>query len=219
MVGETDVFKLKESMDASIQIDSLPTVVLPAKVTQIAPTATISSGVVNYEVEVEADSLENITATRTQSSEIPTTGNATPTAGASRFARAGQSMVSAAGDTSQLREGLTVTVNVTVSGKKDILLIPGQAIQRSGKDVQVQVVTNGVTETRVIKTGISNWQYTEVTEGLEEGEEVIIQTASVSVATSAAGQRQQSGAFQQGAPVIIPGGGGVIRGGGKHEIV
>jgi hypothetical protein len=109
-------------------------------------------------------------------------------------------------NSSQLREGLTVTLNITVSGKKDILLIPGQAVQRSGKNTQVKVVKNGVTETRVVKTGISNWQYTEVTEGLEEGEVVVIQTAAAT-ATSSTNQSQQ-----KGGQFIVPGvGGGTLR--------
>jgi len=209
MVGETDVFKLKEGMEASIQIDSLPTVILTAKVTQIAPTATIQSGVVNYEVEVDADPLQT-TDLRTQNQTgASRQGNSTFTSGESSQAVAsGQAGANVVSNSSQLREGLTVTLNITVSGKKDILLIPGQAVQRSGKNTQVQVVKNGVTETRVVKTGISNWQYTEVTEGLEEGEEVIIQKAvATAAATSSANQSQQ-----KGGQILVPGiGGGLQR--------
>ena len=207
MVGETDVFKLKEGMEASIQVDSLPTIILLAKVTQIAPTATIQSGVVNYEVEVEADSLPT-TGARTQNEQTAATGQGNSTSTTGRSAQLpviGQARVNTVSGISQLREGLTVTLNITVSGKKDILLVPGQAVQRSGKDTQVQVVKNGVTETKVIKTGISNWQYTEVTEGLDEGEEVIIQKAAA--ATSSANQSQR-----QGGQFIVPGiGGGLQR--------
>lgn len=205
MVGEAEVFKLSENMSASIQVDYLPTVILTAKVTQIAPTATVQSGVVNYEVEVEADSLPT-TVSRTQNQTgFSRQGNSTFTSGeSSPSVASGQAGANAVSNISQLREGLTVTLNITVSGKKDILLIPGQAIQRSGKDTQVQVVKNGVTETKVIKTGISNWQYTEVTEGLEEGEEVIIQQAAT--ATSSTNQSQRQG---QGGQFIVPGIGGV----------
>ncbi len=208
MVGETDVFKLQEGMEASIQIDSLPTVILTAKVTQIAPTATIQSGVVNYEVEVEAEPLPAQNA-RTSGQPVVVSGQGNSSSSTSEPSQSsGRNQVSAnsAQGATQLREGLTVTLNITVSGKKDILLIPGQAVQRSGKDTQVKVVKNGVTETRVVKTGISNWQYTEVTEGLEEGEEVVIQTAAAT-ATSSANQSQQ-----KGGQFIVPGvGGGTLR--------
>jgi len=33
---------------------------------------------------------------------------------------------------------------------------------------------DGVTEERLITIGISNWQYTEVTDGLSEGEQVVV---------------------------------------------
>jgi multidrug efflux pump subunit AcrA (membrane-fusion protein) len=210
MVGEKDVFKLQEGMEASIQIDSLPTVILTANVTQIAPTATIQSGVVNYEVEVEAEPLPAQNA-RTSGQPVVVSGQGNSSSSTSEPSQSsGRNQVSAnsAQGATQLREGLTVTLNITVSGKKDILLIPLQAVQRSGKDTQVQVVKNGVTETRVVKTGISNWQYTEVTEGLEEGEEVIIQkAAATAAATSSANQSQQ-----KGGQFIVPGvGGGTLR--------
>jgi biotin carboxyl carrier protein len=201
MVGETDVFKLKEGMEASIQIDSLPTVILAARVIQIAPTATIQSGVVNYQVDVEADSLPTAVSQTQNQTGLSRQGNSTFTSGeSSPVITLGQAGANAVSNSSQLREGLTVTLNITVSGKKDILLIPGQAVQRSGKDTQVQVVKNGATETRIIKTGISNWQYTKITEGLAEGEEVIIQTAAA--ATSSANQSQRQG---QGGQFIVPG--------------
>lgn len=208
MVGEMDVFKIKEGMEASIQIDSLPTVILTAKVTQIAPTATVQSGVVNYQVEVEADSLPPVGTETQNPTGFSRQGNSTFTSGDSSQAVArGQVGTKAVSNISQLREGLTVTLNITVSGKKDILLIPSQAIQRSGKDTQVQVVKNGMTETKIIKTGISNWQYTEVTEGLAEGDEAVIPTAIA--ASPAASQGQQN-------PLTIPGsvprvGGGMQR--------
>lgn len=208
MVGETDVFKLSENMSASIQVDALPTIILPARVTQIAPTATIQSGVVNYQVEVEADSVQNTTASSAQTAgqtsgqssnsgqrSFPSqTGTPSQSSGVQGQIGLTQSLAPSA---TQLREGLSVTLNITVSGKKDILMVPGQAVMRSGKDVQAQVMNNGAVETRVIKTGISNWQYTEVTEGLEEGEEVVIQTVGAAATSTQRGQ--------QGGTINIPG--------------
>lgn len=74
----------------------------------------------------------------------------------------------------QLREGLTVTVSILVEERKDVLLVPNRAITREGQETYVQVLKDEVTQERLIKTGISNWQYTEVTAGLSEGEEVVV---------------------------------------------
>jgi multidrug efflux pump subunit AcrA (membrane-fusion protein) len=75
----------------------------------------------------------------------------------------------------QLREGLTVTVTIIVEERNDVLLVPNSAITSQGGQTYVQVVSpNGTLKKRAITTGISNWQYTEVSEGLSEGEQVII---------------------------------------------
>lgn len=88
---------------------------------------------------------------------------------------------------SQLKEGLTVTVTITVQGKTNVLLVPNQAITRQGTNNTVQVMVNGVAQTRSIQTGIANSQYTEVTEGLSEGDQVTI-PLSTAPATSTSGQ-------------------------------
>lgn len=134
MVSEMDILQVKLGGDASVQVDAMPMINLPAKVTHISPTATIQAGVVNYKVKVEIESLKDF----------------------------------------QLREGLTVTVSILVEEKNDVLLVPNQAIIRRGRQTLVQVLKDGVIEERAIKTGISNWQYTEVTDGLSEGEKVVI---------------------------------------------
>ena len=135
MVNEMDIFQLKLGGEATVQIDAMPTLTLPAKVTFISPTATISSGVVNYKVKVEIESLEDF----------------------------------------QLREGLSVTVSITVAQRTDVLLVPNTAITTQLGQAYVQVLTaDGTVEGRAIKTGISDWQYTEVTDGLSEGEKVIV---------------------------------------------
>jgi RND family efflux transporter MFP subunit len=150
MVNEMDIFQLKLGGEATVQIDAMPTLTLPAKVTFISPTATISSGVVNYKVKVEIESLEDF----------------------------------------QLREGLSVTVSITVAQRTDVLLVPNTAITTQLGQAYVQVLTaDGTVEGRAIKTGISDWQYTEVTDGLSEGEKVIATPGTTTTPT----ESQQEG--------------------------
>jgi HlyD family secretion protein len=151
LVNEMDIFQLNMGADATVQIDAMPALTLPAKVTFISPTATISSGVVNYQVRVELQALQ-------------------------------------ADQNFQLREGLTVTVSIIVAQRSDVLLVPNAAVTTQGGQAYVQVLTPiGTIETRAIKTGISNWQYTEVTEGLSEGEKVIIPQGTATTPTSQQG--------------------------------
>ena len=57
-VSEMDILKVKLGGDASVQVDAVTGLSLPAKVAHISPTAIIQSGVVNYKVKVEVQSLE-----------------------------------------------------------------------------------------------------------------------------------------------------------------
>ena len=154
MVNEMDIFQVKLGGDATVQIDAMPTLTLPAKVTHISPTATIEAGVVNYKVKVELESLQLIQPSGMIPRDL------------------------------QLREGLTVTVSILVDERKDVLLVPNRAITRRGMETYVQVLKDGVIEERLIQTGISNWQYTEVISGLSEGEKVIVPQGTTTTPTT-----------------------------------
>ena len=194
MVGEMDILQLKLGADASVQVDAMPGVNLPAKVTHISPTATIQSGVVNYVVKVELQSLQAVpqerqeagqgTMQKMQPGELPprlkqaieegriTREQVEQIMKQQRQEQGGQRQgqsPSAVPENFQLREGLTVTVSILVT--------------------TVQVLKNGVSEPRAITTGISNWTHTEVTDGLSEGEEVIISQATTSTQSSSSSSR------------------------------
>ncbi len=101
----------------------------------------------------------------------------------------------------QLREGLTVTVTIIVEERSDVLLVPNSAITGQGGQTYVQVVSpNGTLEERAITTGISNWQYTEVTDGLSEGEKVAVPQGTATESTTPPGS--------PGRAMLIPGVGG-----------
>ncbi len=117
MVGEKDIFNVKAGQEAQVQVDALTRLNLPAKVTYISPIATIQSGVVTYEVDVELESLETIreemmkAAQQTQEGQEPT-----PTLP----------------EDFQLKEGLNVTVSIIVDKASDVLVVPNQAITYRG---------------------------------------------------------------------------------------
>ena len=85
----------------------------------------------------------------------------------------------------QLREGLTITVSIIVDERNDVLLVPNSAITTKGKQTFIQVLAaDGTPEQRVIKTGISDYQYTEVKEGLSEGEQIIASQGNTATAST-----------------------------------
>jgi hypothetical protein len=88
----------------------------------------------------------------------------------------------------QLREGLTVTVNIVTEEVTNVLLVPSAAITMKGGMNYVKVVlADGTTEERAIETGVSDWQNTEVISGLNEGEEVEVTLTSSSISTQSGG--------------------------------
>ena len=220
LVSETDIFDIALGGDAYVQVDAQTLPDLPAKVTYISPTATISSGVVNYEVTVEVESLETIrqqqqeamqahqeeiqaAAEAAAAGEIPEQLQAAIEAGeitqeqAEEMVQQMQQMPQMEGATLEqipglipedfeLKEGLSVTVSIIIEGASDVLLVPNEAITYRGMEAYVQVVlADGTTEERSIQTGISDWQYTEVTDGLTEGEQVVVpETTSTGTSTT-----------------------------------
>ncbi|MEW6143055.1 MAG: efflux RND transporter periplasmic adaptor subunit [Chloroflexota bacterium] len=163
-VSETDMVKVSLGMSANVKVEALG-ITLPAKVTRISPTATVSSGVVTYKVKVELDPAQP----------------------------------SVAAVVSKLREGMSVTVNIVLKEAKDVLLVPSRAIIQQGRNTVVQIAGTNPSEMRTIKTGITNYQYTEVLEGLKEGEQVVVpQNTTTSSTSSSQSSRQSTG-------IMIPG--------------
>jgi len=227
MVGETDILQVKLGGEAWVQVDAMPGMSLPAKVTHISPTATIQSGVVNYRVKVEIESLEAVQRERqgamqevmesiTQG-ELPERirqaieeGRITQEQADAMLERIQQGelpmqpgqggqpgqMATPVPENFQLREGLTVTVSILVEARNDVLLVPNSTITSKEGQAYVQVVSpDGTTEERPVTTGLSDWQYTEVIEGLSEGEKVVI-TGTMTTTTSTTSERQPQGGIR-----------------------
>jgi len=180
LVGEMDIFEIKLGGEALVEVDSQPMLSIPAEVTYISPTATIQSGVVNYEIEVELEPLETLKQEMLeamQEKQGETQGEP-------------QNPMLATLEGFQFKEGLNITVSVIVDEASDVLLVPNQAITYQGMRAYVLVLKAGdneeqIIEERSIQTGINDWQYTEVSDGLIEGEEVVIpETTSTDTSTT-----------------------------------
>lgn len=92
-----------------------------------------------------------------------------------------------AGAAAQLKDGLSATASIVTGSKDNVLLVPNRALQFQGGQQQVQVLVNGQIETRVVKAGLTNDTNTEITDGLNEGDKVVIQ------ATAATSQQRSPG--------------------------
>jgi HlyD family secretion protein len=72
----------------------------------------------------------------------------------------------------KLLVGYSADVEIILAGRDKVLRIPTAAIQEGGK-VLVFNADSGKLEDRLIKAGLSNWEYTEVAEGLKAGERIV----------------------------------------------
>jgi multidrug resistance efflux pump len=71
--------------------------------------------------------------------------------------------------------GLTASATITIDEKNDTLLVPNRAIRRQGREQVVDVMgVDGKPATRTVRTGVQNDQFTEIVEGVQEGEQVVI---------------------------------------------
>ncbi|HJW88253.1 MAG TPA: efflux RND transporter periplasmic adaptor subunit, partial [Dehalococcoidia bacterium] len=76
-----------------------------------------------------------------------------------------------------LREGLTVTAEILVDKRENVLLVPNRALSRRGQERVVKVVAGERVEERVVVAGPSDGEYTEITSGLKEGEKVQVESS------------------------------------------
>jgi HlyD family secretion protein len=69
---------------------------------------------------------------------------------------------------------MSADVEVIVARRRDALSVPSQVLlEREGKK-RVYVVADGKARAVVVKVGESNWSSTEILEGLQEGDRVVI---------------------------------------------
>jgi membrane fusion protein, macrolide-specific efflux system len=107
-----------------------------------------------------------------------------------------------------VRIGQTVTAKVTVDQADNVLRLPTAAVRAVGNRHQVTVETaTNATEVRFVEVGVQGDTFTEITSGVEEGDQVVIVTTTTNT-TNGTGGLGGFGGFGGG------GGGGFVRGGG-----
>jgi len=74
----------------------------------------------------------------------------------------------------KLMPDMTANVLIFLDRRKGVLTVPNRAVQREGAKKFVHVVSGGAPEKRIVTTGWKDTSYTEVMEGLQEGERVVV---------------------------------------------
>lgn len=133
----------------------------------------------------------------------------------------------------RLRAGMTGTASVIVQEANHVLVVPNKALGGTISDPSVVVMVDNQTQTKSVKTGISDGTYTEITAGLQEGDMLVISSIvkakSTSTANATASNTSNANSTliptntptPTGPPAVIPGGGqgGGAQGGGAPIVV
>jgi HlyD family secretion protein len=136
-MSEVDVNKIRTGQNVEITLDAVSDVSLKGTVTQIAPSGTQSSGVVNYPVTVTLDKASDAVKT-----------------------------------------GMTANLTIFVDERQDVLTVPSRAIKTINKQKMVIALKNGQQVPAPVKTGLTADNLTEIVSGLQEGDTVVLTSAS-----------------------------------------
>jgi len=77
------------------------------------------------------------------------------------------------GDIKDMLVGYSANVEIILEVRDNVLRVPTAALLEGGR-VLVYNADSGILEERKVKTGIANWEYTEVLEGLQAGERIAV---------------------------------------------
>lgn len=229
-VDEADVGQVSVGQHVRVTLESAPGQPLDGSVSRINPAATTANGLTQVAVRVEinypapppggeaqpAGSEEDREARERPTEATTRQGGGERAATAQDPAGNGQAPAqgrrrSRSGGI-RLMPGLNASCEFIISEKKDVLMIPSNAVQREEGETFVEVMKNRKPERRTVKVGMTGDTSIEVLEGLKEGEEVV--TSKIDRREIEEQQRRMEQAAQQRNP--FSGGGGGGGGGGRR---
>jgi RND family efflux transporter MFP subunit len=89
--------------------------------------------------------------------------------------------------------GMSGSAVIATQEKAGVLAVPNRAIKRQGEDQIVEVVIDGELETRIIRTGITDGEKTEILSGLKEGDLVVVPGGTAAEETTGQGEELPGG--------------------------
>lgn len=92
----------------------------------------------------------------------------------------------------KIKPGMSVNAVIIIGEKEGVLLVPGAAIKSSGNGKYVDVLINNVLERKRVEIGLVNDTETEITRGLNAGDEVVLRTITSSASSTPTGQPQRN---------------------------
>jgi HlyD family secretion protein len=94
-------------------------------------------------------------------------------------------------DCENMLPGYSADIEVILDERDDVLRIPTEAILEGNK--VLMFTADNLLQQREIETGLSNWEWTQITEGLSEGDEVVVSVEREGVEDGAVAKRDTAG--------------------------
>ncbi|MBI5026192.1 MAG: efflux RND transporter periplasmic adaptor subunit [Nitrospirae bacterium] len=73
-----------------------------------------------------------------------------------------------------LKPGMSADIEIITGEAENTLVVPTQSVMEKGKEKFVFVIEGNKAKQRKVAIGVHNWNFTEIKEGIKEGEKVII---------------------------------------------
>ena len=204
-IGESDLPNVKAGQSGIATFDAISGVTFPIIIDSVGTNPTTTQGVVTYQARAHivagqgagqaaggfTGRTRNPSAGQTpQAQGTPSAANATATPSAGQAPAQGQpqatpNATAVATAAAKPVPGMNATVTIIIDQRQDVLTIPTAAIQRDGRDSVVDIQNDdGSTQRQVVETGLSDGTNTEITNGLQEGQTVIIPGVTAASSTS-----------------------------------
>lgn len=185
-LNEIDVARVKAGQKVTLIFDAIPDLTITGQVAEIDAVGTVSQGVVTYSVEIGFDTQDN-----------------------------------------RVKTSMSVSAAIIIEAKPNVLLAPNSAVKSQGGMNYVEVVEGGDINLALdanasgailknsprrqqIEIGTASDDFTEITNGLNEGDVVVTRTIQSTSAQAAPAQQNSSLRI----PGLNTGGGGGFRGAG-----
>jgi len=194
-VDETDLRYVKINQPVKISLDAYPDIKFGGIVEHISYESTLINNVTVYEIKIKPifskaelkkykisfiEKRKTLQKEETRKKEVsePQEKNK------ERFWLLEQKDIS-----SILRSGMSATIEVIAEEKKDVLVLPVNAVIDNGKEKYVLSKEEGKIVKKIVETGISNGKNVEIISGLNEGDIVLVPQEKGSKRTAPSQQR------------------------------
>lgn len=181
-LNEIDAAKVKVGQKATLSFDAVSDLTLTGEVIEIDTLGTVSQGVVSYTVKISFDTQDE-----------------------------------------RVKPGMSVSANIIVDMKQDVLMVPNSAIKFLSETSYVElpnetidtaaagknsgIVLTTAPKQQIITIGLTNDSYTEVANGLSEGDQIIARTITPSSSANSTGSANSFSGRASGNTFFMTGGG------------